>query len=106
MQSTQHVTSLACPSIACGDFQLKTQNGTYHGIRSMEFPFAQNTRIIVFNRDEKFESIAPDNTKGFEWTSKHGCAGFSPFGLKTLIDGLNEKGLSFGALTLEETIYQ
>lgn len=93
------------PSFACGDFMVSAEDGSKFCGRSMEFLSRQYGRIVTFNRDEPFESIAPDNTKGLTWRSNHGFTGITAFN-DGPVEGLNEAGLSFGVLTLEETEYQ
>jgi choloylglycine hydrolase len=98
--------NVTLPGFGCGDFQLKAQDGTIMCGRSMEFPIPQNSQIVTFNRGERFESKAPDGTKGLEWTSKYGFTGINAFHIDAPDEGLNEAGLSFGVLTLDETQYQ
>lgn len=62
--------NVTLPGFGCGDFQLRAQNGSIMCGRSMEFAIPQSSQVITFNRGEKFESMAPDGTKGLEWTSK------------------------------------
>lgn len=91
----------------CNDFRIKTQdNSTVICGRSMQFPIPQESQIVTYNREERFESTAPDGTKGLEWTSKYGFTGISAFHIDAPDEGMNEAGLSFGVLILEGSTYQ
>lgn len=93
-------------SYACGDILIKATDGTLLNVRSMEFGVPMNTMIEVHARGDHFQSMAPNQAKGVSWTSKYGFVGLSVFGSKLEADGLNEKGLSVGALWLPTTVYQ
>jgi hypothetical protein len=52
----------------CGDFRVKSQdNSVIICGHSMQFPVSQTSEVVVFNSGEKFESKAPDGTKGVEY---------------------------------------
>lgn len=90
----------------CGDFRIKTQdNSVILCGHSMQFPISQTSEVIVFNRGEKFESHAPDGTKGAAWESKYGFTGINAFHINAPDTGMNEVGLSFSTLVLEATKY-
>jgi choloylglycine hydrolase len=90
----------------CTDFLLMAadkDNSVVIG-RSMEFGEDLGSQILVGGRGTKKQSDAPDSLKGgLSWTAKYGYVGFNVarLGLPHLIcDGMNEKGLSIGALWL------
>lgn len=91
---------------ACGDFLLKSQDNHFVAGRSMEFPIPMESNVLVYNRGEKFQSTAPGGGLGHSWTSKLGYVGIDAFHMNRVDEGLNEAGLSFGALTLNGTQYQ
>lgn len=90
----------------CSDFQLKTRNKDIICARSMEFSIPMDSQLVVYPSNVNHSSTAPDGTKGLEWTSKYGFIGICPFNLHGPDEGMNEKGLSFGYLTLECSKYQ
>jgi choloylglycine hydrolase len=90
----------------CTDFLLQAadiDNSVVVG-RSMEFGEDLGSQILVGGRGTKKQSAAPDSPMGgLSWTAKYGYVGLNVAGLgmKHLIcDGMNEKGLSIGALWL------
>jgi choloylglycine hydrolase len=90
---------LAClPGVACTDFQVKTTKSDVFIGRSMEWGADLNSRLVVHPRGEKRTSPGPGGKPGLSWTSKLGYVGVDANGLDVSVDGLNEKGLSFGLL--------
>jgi choloylglycine hydrolase len=90
----------------CTDFLLQAadrDNSVVVG-RSMEFGEDLGSQILVGGRGTKKQGGAPDSPMGgMSWTAKYGYVGLNVagLGLKHLIcDGMNEKGLSIGALWL------
>ncbi|MEI6079528.1 MAG: choloylglycine hydrolase family protein [bacterium] len=79
-------------SFACSDFQVKAKDGTIVTGRSMEFPIDLKSRIWVIPRSAN---------------NKYGYLGVDGVGRADLTsDGMNEKGLSVGALMFSEAKYQ
>lgn len=97
---------LASQVYSCGDILIKATDGTLLNVRSMEFGVPMDTQIAVYPRGTNVQSSAPNNAKGLSWTSKYGYVALKVFGIELLADGLNEKGLSVGALWLPTTVYQ
>jgi choloylglycine hydrolase len=90
----------------CTDFLLQAadqDNSVVIG-RSMEFGEDLGSQILVGGRGTKKQSGAPDSPKGgLSWTAKYGYVGLNVAGLDMphlICDGMNEKGLSIGALWL------
>lgn len=90
----------------CTDFLLQAadkDNSVVIG-RSMEFGEDLGSQILVGGRGTKKQSAAPDLPKGgLSWTAKYGYVGLNVAGLhlpNLICDGMNEKGLSIGALWL------
>lgn len=117
MERTMQVTSNPIGfGFGCCDFQLKNDEAIICA-RSMEFPLPLNSQITVINRGQEFVSKAPDGSPGLKWTAKYGYVGITalqtmdpryiPDNEPSLIDeGINEKGLSFGVLSLNCSEYQ
>jgi choloylglycine hydrolase len=90
----------------CTDFLLLAadkDNSVVNG-RSMEYGLNLGSQILIGGRGTHKQSATPDSdTGGLSWTAKHGYLGLNAagLGLKDMIaDGMNEKGLSIGALWL------
>jgi choloylglycine hydrolase len=70
----------------------------------MEFGDDLGSQNLVGGRGTKKQSAAPDSpTGGLSWTAKYGYVGLNVAGLELphlICDGMNEKGLSIGALWL------
>jgi choloylglycine hydrolase len=91
----------------CTDFQFTAQDRTVFAARTMDFPIPMGSKLTAFSRDQWYTSKAPDGTDGLRWQSKYGFVGIIPFGLAGAVaEGLNEEGLSFGCLWLEDSEYQ
>lgn len=88
-------------SFACTDFTVKTSSNNIVNGRSMEWGATEmHSRIVVHPRAVKYQASAPNNNSGYSWTSKYGYLGVDANGLDLTLDGMNEKGLSFGLLWL------
>jgi choloylglycine hydrolase len=86
------------PSRACTEAKLKAKDGTVVVGRSMEFAQILNSNVIVQPRGQENVSILPDGKDGIKWTSKYGVMYLDGFGIDIAVDGMNETGLSMGAL--------
>jgi choloylglycine hydrolase len=84
----------------CTSFLLKSNDGGAIYGRSMEFGMPLNSQLMVSPRGYKYQGIGVDGKAGtgLNWTSKYAVAGMNVFGLPTLVDGMNEKGLVGGLL--------
>jgi choloylglycine hydrolase len=91
-------TALAQPAAACTEFILKAQDGGCVIGRSLEFGWNPGYQAVVHPRGEQCITDAPGGKTGLTWTSKYGFLAFESFGYG--VDGLNEAGLSMGALYL------
>ena len=90
----------------CTDFLLQAadeDNSVVNG-RSMEFGQDLGSQILVGGRGTQKQGGAPDSPLGgLSWTAKYGYVGLNVAGLELphlICDGMNEKGLSIGALWL------
>lgn len=87
----QHVT-------ACTNIMVKATDGTIIIARSMEFGADFNSNLNSSPRGRMFETKAPNNKTGLSWKAKYGYIFLDGLGIDTVVDGMNEVGLSFGAL--------
>jgi choloylglycine hydrolase len=74
--------------------------------RSSEFAPPMSTQVVIQHRGEQVQSLAPEGTAGLLWESKYGYVGISCITTGMIVDGMNEKGLSFGGLWVPESNYQ
>lgn len=94
------------PALACTDVRLIAGDGSPTTVRTMEFALDLASEVQIVPRGVNFVSPAP-NGEGLKWTSKYGFVAMNAFDQPVATDGLNEKGLGFGALYLPgETKYQ
>ncbi|HSX11529.1 MAG TPA: choloylglycine hydrolase family protein [Chlamydiales bacterium] len=84
----------------CTDFVIVATDQTLVNGRSLEFATDLQSTLKVFPRGQRVSSSDPDRKKGLEWVSKHGYLGVTALGMNITFDGMNEKGLSYGALWL------
>src|SRR5579872_3850208 len=84
----------------CTDFVIVATDQTLVNGRSLEFATDLQSTLKVFPRGQRVSSSDPDRRKGLEWVSKHGYLGVTALGMNITFDGMNEKGLSYGALWL------
>ncbi len=94
------------PLRSCTDFLIQnTSQQSFNG-RSMEFAQNLNWLIVVQGAGESVQSMAPNKLPGLKWTSRYSYIGMSTLHPDYVFDGVNEKGLSFGALLFPTTQYQ
>ena len=88
----------------CTDFLLLNKDNSVVNGRSMEFGEDMGSQILVGGRGTKKQSAAPDAPMGgLSWTAKYGYVGLNVAGLHLphlICDGMNDMGLSIGALWL------
>ncbi|MFK5855973.1 MAG: choloylglycine hydrolase family protein [Bacteroidota bacterium] len=87
-------------SKACTEILVKAKDASVVNVRSMEFEVDLKSAVNVQPRGEVFTSITSDSTPGLQWTNKYGYVYMNALGYPLALDGLNEAGLSFGALYL------
>jgi choloylglycine hydrolase len=90
----------------CTDFLLGAADRSFVNGRSMEFALDLKSRPFVRRRGEVMRSPAPKKRAGLRWTVKYGYVGMNIFGMSSVVDGLNERGLSVGTLWLPGSEYQ
>jgi len=97
---------LCCHSFvfSCCDF-LIGENRHYVVGRTMEFEANVSSEMLVFPKGNRFISRLGDNQVGTSWVAKYAFMGMGALGAASLVDGMNEAGLSFGALWFPSTKY-
>ena len=89
-------------SDACSLFRVTGKDGTIISTRTMEFGAEIGYGLVRVPRGRPFVSPAPGNNTGIRWNARYGYVGANAFGDETMVmDGLNEKGLSFSYLWYE-----
>jgi choloylglycine hydrolase len=92
---------------ACTDFRTTAKDGTVLIARSMEFAADLKSNLCTSPRGRVFNNTAPTGKPGLSWKAKYGYLYLNGFNIDGSVDGMNEQGLSFGALYLPgETQYQ
>jgi len=89
----------------CTDFVVETGDGTCINGRSMEFGQELRSSLIAHPRGEQRFTRGPSGKKTIKWTTKYGYVGADAFGLDTVVDGMNEAGLSIGVLLFPSAEY-
>ncbi len=90
---------------SCMSFQVTAKNGNVMIGRTMEFGVDSHWKIAVVPRNIRFTSPAPGGKNGLTWKSKYGYVAVVGWGMDDMVtDGLNEAGLSFGALWYEPDV--
>ena len=93
-------------AFACTDVRLIAGDGSPMTVRTMEFAMDLGSEVQIIPRGQQVTSPAPKGD-GLTWTSKYGYVAMNAYNMPVATDGLNEKGLGFGALYLPaETKYQ
>lgn len=92
------LSAIPLPSRACTEARLKAGDGSVVVGRSMEFAQTINSDVVVQPRGQEWVSTLPDGREGMKWTSKYGIMYLDGFGTDIAVDGINETGLSMGAL--------
>lgn len=83
------------PVGACTGFKLKAKDGnTVHG-RTFEFGVKVDTSVVVIPAEYPFVAATPKGN-GLSYKSKYAVVGTICFDRYTVLDGINEKGLSVG----------
>ncbi|KJF96164.1 choloylglycine hydrolase [Photobacterium angustum] len=90
------ITSL--PAAACTGIVLKSDDGVTIPARTMEFGFDVESDIAMVPAGTEIKSLSsnPDKT-GLVYKAKYGFGGANAFDRNIIVDGMNEKGLYYGA---------
>lgn len=81
---------------ACTGIELKATDGSHVNGRTVEFGISLDLSAKVIPRNYAFQGTLPDDTGGMTFRAKYGAVGGTAFNEATIIDGMNEKGLSVG----------
>lgn len=94
-------------ALACTDFKITAQDGTVLITRSMEFAEDLKSNLRNSARGKEFKNTTTDGKSILSWKAKHGYVFVDGLNQPMVVDGMNEKGLSFGYLYLPgDTKYQ
>ncbi|KGM32351.1 linear amide C-N hydrolase [Inquilinus limosus] len=89
----------------CTDFLLLAEDASVVNGRSMEFGSDLKSELLISGRGTEKTSPTPDLKDGLRWTAQYGYIGMNAYGKTIITDGMNEAGLSIGALWLPGTRY-
>lgn len=84
-------------AFACTDFALKTDSNGFIAARSMEWSSDLHSRLVIHGRGESRKARS-EGGEPITWKAKFGYVGVDANHLDAIVDGVNEKGLSFGLL--------
>ena len=91
------------PSVfSCTGFIKKTKNNDIIYARTNEFAANLKTKLLFIPRNTSFDGTLPNKTKGLHWQTKYAILGAGIFDMPYILDGVNEKGLGFGAFYFPE----
>lgn len=90
----------------CTDFLLLAKDASVVNGRSVEFGTDLRSELLVGGRGTQKQSPAPEGRKGYSWTAQYGYVGTSAYNRDIISDGMNERGLSIGALWLPSSRYK
>lgn len=85
-------------AFACTNVLVKATDGTMLIARSMEFAQDMHSNLRTSTRGRAFNSLAPDGKPGLTWKAKYGYVYLDGMNIDAVVDGMNEVGLSYGAL--------
>jgi choloylglycine hydrolase len=80
---------------ACTGIKLIAKDGSVVHGRTLEFGVQVNTSLVVIPRNYRFTSTTPKG-KGLTYKSKYAAVGAITNSTISIMDGINEKGLSIG----------
>ena len=83
---------------ACTTFRIRSKDGAILIGRSMELGMPLDSAVMIVPRGFGLAATRPDQKPGTTWVSKYGFAGMNTLGVDISTDGMNEAGLSVGAL--------
>jgi choloylglycine hydrolase len=100
------IVSSCATAQACTDFQLQSTDGAYISGRSMEWGQPLASKLNFHTRGETHQTLAQSGKPGSRWTSHYGYVAADAYGVDTVVDGMNERGLVFSALWMPGSVYQ
>jgi choloylglycine hydrolase len=87
------------PAPACTTFRLRSGDGAWVIGRSQENAYPLESQVMVVPRGYRFTATRPDGAPGMTWAARYGFVGMNTLGVDIPSDGMNEAGLSVGALS-------
>jgi choloylglycine hydrolase len=91
----------------CTNFIIEAVDGAKVVGRSMENGVDFHSELVVRGRGQRIVSPAPSvEDGGMSWTTTYSYVGLNQRGSDWVTDGMNEKGLSLGILSMPGTEYQ
>jgi choloylglycine hydrolase len=91
--------ALALPAVACTSMVFKAQDGTSIYARTMEWGATDlKSQLVMVPRGTSFAPVLAPGVKGMAWKNAYGFVGINAAGLPYATDGMNEAGLTYGAL--------
>lgn len=91
---------LPLASLSCTNVPVKATDGSIVVARTLEFGPAINSNVMSSPRGRVIQTSNDNNINTMNWTSKYGYLYADYFNTGYSVDGMNEKGLSFGYLYL------
>ncbi|XXK22024.1 choloylglycine hydrolase family protein [Arenicellales bacterium nBUS_48] len=96
--STALSSALILPVFACTGIILYSEDGAVIPARTMEFSFDVQSNILVVPAGTTIENLVMnEEQQGSRYTAKYGFTGANALNKPIVVDGVNEKGLYFGA---------
>jgi choloylglycine hydrolase len=84
---------------ACTTFRLQSKDGAWIVGRSQENAIPFDSQVMVVPRGYRFTGTRPDQKPGMSWVARYGFVGMNTMAVDIPSDGMNEAGLSVGALS-------
>jgi choloylglycine hydrolase len=97
------LAALAATPAASTGIGLTAKDGACIFARTMQYDTNLQTNMLVVPRNRAFTGTAPQNTTGYQWTTKYGFVGPNCYQQTWVGDGLNEKGLAVGSFCFPGT---
>jgi len=91
--------ALTMPAAACTSMVFKAQDGTSIYARTMEWGATDlKSELVMVPRGTSFAPVLAPGVNGMAWKNAYGFVGVNAAGLPYATDGMNEAGLTYGAL--------
>ncbi|MCP5469174.1 MAG: choloylglycine hydrolase family protein [Chlamydiales bacterium] len=89
---------LTVPAWACTDFVVQATDKSSVVGRSMEFGLNLESQVLIQPKNTLMQSRVFNGLAGMKWRVQYAYIGMTALGQDWLVDGMNEAGLSIGAL--------
>ncbi len=83
---------------ACTDVMVKAEDGSIIIGRSLEFSLDFHSNIRSSPEGRSFTTVTQNGASAMSWKAKYGYVYLDGLSIDTVVDGMNEVGLSFGEL--------